>query len=232
MVCRRDVQLPQEESTFCFSPTADDVWIVRTKERWTIAYHLVLQAGSLVVGELRVYPIGVDGHGAPWERRDRQQLEAATPTGGLSATFVHNITVGRDVDLRRRRQLFVRGLRGPQATQYRRLLASIVPSNTARRPTTTHRRGGPPGKGIRFYQAVRRVYLQAPDRPVQAVAEALKISPQEARDAVYRARNHYHLIPPTSRGKAHVGLLLVTLGEKFRVSDDISVTRTRQRRRL
>jgi hypothetical protein len=185
----------------------DDFWVRREDGPWVIAYRLVLQGGRLVIGELRVYPRQYrdsedveSGVLTPWDvTRDLQGINGVAPAGGLTASFVHGIRPGQDVNIGRD---IVRGLKGRDAAIWRILLSLGVQTDEAPAANTHHRMGGPQGKGLAFYREVARVYLAAPSRPTQAVAKAKNITVEQARDAVYRARHRYGLLPLTSRGKA------------------------------
>lgn len=192
--------LPPEGSGVCVVKV-DDLWITCENGPWAVAYRLVLQRTRLVIGELRVYP---RPRRPPWSTtRDLQGIHAWAPLGGLTASVVHGIAPGRDANAGR---LILRTFRESSNPQKRfiwdYLFAVGVQSEAARLPDTAHRKGGPPGKGIAFYRSVAKVYLNARERPVQAVAKAHGLPHSQARDAVYRARNDYQLLPPTSRGKA------------------------------
>jgi hypothetical protein len=184
----------------------NDVWVVREDDPWVIAYRLVLQTGRLVIGELRVYPrVELDPefvHDAlpPWDQtRDLQGVRAWAPPGGLTATVVHRITPGADVNVGR---LIVKGLRGRDSALRTHLLSLGVHTSAPPAAATSHRKGGPPGRGSAFYRRAARVYLEAPTHPVQAVAQTLGITPSQARDVIYRARHRHGLLPATTRGTA------------------------------
>jgi hypothetical protein len=190
----------------------EDLWITREDGPWAVAYRLVLQRNRLVIGELRVYPrepvdteVDPDSARPPWSAaRDLQGIHAWAPLGGLTATVVHSITPGGDANAGR---LILRAFRESSSNEaktfiWNHLFTLGVQSEAAPLPNTAHRKGGPSGKGLAFYRMAARVYLNAPTRPVQAVAEALKISPEQARDAIHRARHRHGLLPLTSRGKA------------------------------
>ena len=191
----------------------DDAWVRHEDGPWVVAYRLVLQTGRLVIGELRVYPrVPLDPDGVvagvlpPWNVvRDLQGMHGAAPRGGLTSSIVHRLTPARDVNNVGR--LILNGLRsssasGVQEAIWQHLRALGVHTDTAPPPATAHGSGGPRGKALAFYRRAARVYLDAPSRPVQAVAKALQLSPANARDVIYRARHRYGLLPSTTRGKA------------------------------
>jgi hypothetical protein len=205
-------RVPWPGRPLCFVKV-DDLWVTREDGPWVIAYRLVLQDGRLVIGELRVYPR--DEHertggdvAPPWDVvRDLQGVHAPAPAGGLTATVVHRITPGSDVNVGR---LIMENYRGSSARDakagiWKHLVSLGIQTPAPPVPATTHRRGGPAGKGLAFYRKAVRVYLEAPAHPVQAVAKALGISPSCASATIYRARHRYGMLQSTVPGRAGGG---------------------------
>lgn len=174
--------------------TTSDVWVMAKYGAWRAAYRIAIHNGHAVVGELRVYPLDQETAEGEWSGGLRG-LRAEVPIGGLTATLVHQIKLGADVGEGR----LVVGSMEHGARRKRRHssirkelrasgLISLLPPPTSTRSGA----GGPRGKGIGFYRKVAALYKTArargSRRPNHEIADALGLTPEQARDAVYRAR--------------------------------------------
>lgn len=181
----------------------NDTWITSEDGPWVIAYRLEVQAGRLVIAELRVYPRVAGREIMPWSDRRLDGLTSSgVPVGGLTSSVVHRIRPALDVnDVGRAILSETRGI--PQI--WERLARAGVGSAARPAQRAAHRAGGPPGKGIAFYRKVAQVYSNAPRNPVGAVRKAFpELSPSAATSAIHRARNTYKLLPPTTRGRVAI----------------------------
>ena len=178
-----------------------NVWVLHPLDAsWMAAYRLVVQGGTFVVGEVRIYPNESGYSSGDWSGVWRG-LDAEVPEGGLTTTAAREGTVMQSSLRDSRAVLHALKKWNPSLFAELRDKHGLI---TLDKPKPANPTSGRLGKPMKFYKAVATEYRRAMRRnsrhPVQDVALALHVdSDEKARDAVYRARK-LGLLPPTTRG--------------------------------
>ena len=201
--------LMETEKPFSCVVGTEDLWVRVDYGPWVAVYRLVAQQGRLVIGELRIYPAEKNTRMGPgyWSGEYRG-VRAIVPKGGLNSTLVDRLRPAGDVNvgrliLQHQRELANQG--ADQGPFWDVLHELGVTTQEVEPPATSHRMGGPAGKGIAYYRSVQKIYetaLLKGEHPTKAVAKRLDLTSKQAAQVVYRTRNKYGLLPTTDRGVA------------------------------
>lgn len=170
---------------------------VRLDAEWTVSYRVVVQGGSLTIGEVRIFP-AAQTRSHEWGAGDLDGLAAAVPPGGLVARLLRAPTPGAhlaeiqrtiawaDLEVAYARR---RGLSRRQAPFSSTGMMGSLGIEKPRNLTTAPRR-----TQVSHYALAKAAaaYVQALEsgsrKTTVAVATRVRVSETKARDMVHRAR--------------------------------------------
>lgn len=165
-----------------------EAWIEIPVGDWIVAYRLVNDRGTPVVGELRLFPAEGARPGPGQWSGELLGPEARVPRGGITARVLRRIRVRAYLRVMTE---VVRRLRAaaPKLAQRLGWATPAEPAAEARPGSRRGRKGRPP----EFYAAIARDYVAAVARgswrPVVDVATRRRLRVTTVRDMIRRARS-------------------------------------------
>ena len=185
------------------------VWAqLRLDARWRAAYRIVFAHGVPVIGEIRVLPWEPDAPVGQWSATTYGVI-AQAPPGGVKAKLVRQlpiIALGRGLKKLHAALWAMQDLPTPMGKQMRQTLPAIAALKTPELFKKKSPRGRK-GKPDRFYLQIARTYaeecLKAKPHPLLAVQKKHKLTLEQARAAVYRARHQKAYLSDAKPGRAH-----------------------------
>src|SRR5262249_18230263 len=191
--------------------SVDDLWREqRLDARWMVACRLTVQRGSLVVGEVRVFPVEA-AEGRPAGEGSARGLgsHARCPRGGITRSLLRRVSPGEALRMAAR-QLEQWGVKEERAfwgaaleraEQVSPVLKLAEPRTAAvrkRRPRISDQ------ELQRFAQAYRRAYSREPHSPNVILAAKWKKPAWWVRDRVRLCRQRGLLPESHGRGRASI----------------------------